>query len=89
MFRRVSPRINLFVKILDFMFLFLPLLGRRRFDMKTVTASLFVLIMTATSSFAWGEGCASKNKANLQAMSCEAGWSWDEQAGECVETPTS
>ena len=58
--------------------------------MKTVTASLFVLIMTATSSFAWGEGgCASKNKANLQAMSCEAGWSWDEQAGECVETPTS
>ena len=57
--------------------------------MKTVTASFFVLIMTATSSFAWGEGCASKNKANLQAMSCEAGWSWDEQAGECVETPTS
>ena len=57
--------------------------------MKTVTASLFVLIMTATSSFAWGEGCASKNKANLQAMSCAAGWSWDEQAGECVETPTS
>ena len=57
--------------------------------MKTVTASLFVLIITATSSFAWGEGCASKNKANLQAMSCAAGWSWDEQAGECVETPTS
>ena len=58
--------------------------------MKTVTASLFVLIMTATSSFAWGEGgCASKNKANLQAMSSEAGWSWVEQAGECVETPTS
>ena len=78
-----------FRKILDFTFLFLPLLGRRRIDMKTVTASLFVLIMTATSSFAWGEGCASKNKANLQAMSCEAGWSWDERAGECVETPTS
>ena len=57
--------------------------------MKTIIASLFVLLMTVTSSFAWGEGCASKNKANLQAMSCEAGWSWDEQAGECVEKPTS
>ena len=57
--------------------------------MKTITASLFVLLMTVTSSFAWGEGCASKNKANLQAMSCEAGWSWDEQAVECVEKPTS
>ena len=57
--------------------------------MKTVTASLFVLVMTATSSFAGGAGCASKDKVNLQAMSCEAGWSWDEQAGECVETPTS
>ena len=57
--------------------------------MKTVTGTLFVLIMTATSSFAGGAGCASKDKINLQAMSCAAGWSWDEQAGECVETPTS
>ena len=53
--------------------------------MKTVATSAFVLIITATSSFAWGEGgCASKNKANLQAMSCAAGYSWSEEAGECV-----
>ena len=54
--------------------------------MKTVVTSAFVLIITATSSFAWGEGgCASKNKANLQAMSCAAGYSWSEEAGECVQ----
>ena len=54
--------------------------------MKTVVTSAFVLIITATSSFAWGEGgCASKNKANLQAMSCAAGHSWSEEAGECVQ----
>ena len=53
--------------------------------MKTVVTSAFVLIITATSSFAWGEGCASKNKSNLQAMSCAAGYSWSEEAGECVQ----
>ena len=54
--------------------------------MKMLVASAFVLIITATSSFAWGEGgCASKNKANLQAMSCAAGYSWSEEAGECVQ----
>ena len=54
--------------------------------MKTVATSAFILIITATSSFAWGEGgCASKNKANLQAMSCAAGYSWSEEAGECVQ----
>ena len=54
--------------------------------MKTLATSVFVLIITATSSFAWGEGgCASKNKANLQAMSCAAGYSWSEEAGKCVQ----
>ena len=57
--------------------------------MKTLTASLFVLIMTATSSITGGAGSASQDKVNMQALSCEAGWSWDEQAGEYVETPTS
>ena len=53
--------------------------------MKTLASSAFVLIITATSSFAWGEGgCASKNKVNLQAMSCVTGYSWSEEAGECV-----
>ena len=59
---------------------------RRRLGMKALSTSVFVLIMTATSSFAWGEGgCASKNKADLQAMSCAAGYSWSEEAGECVQ----
>ena len=54
--------------------------------MKTALASVFVLIKTVTSSFALGErGCASKNKANLQAMSCAAGYSWSEKGGECVQ----
>ena len=59
---------------------------RGRLGMKELSTSVFVLIMTATSSFAWGEGgCASKNKADLQAMSCAAGYSWSEEAGECVQ----
>ena len=54
--------------------------------MRTVATSAFILIMTATGSFAWGEGsCASKNKVNLQAMSCAAGYSWSEEAGECIQ----
>ena len=53
--------------------------------MKALTTSAVVLMMTATSSFGWGEGgCASKNKVNLQAMSCATGYSWSEEAGECV-----
>ena len=59
---------------------------RRRLGMKELSSSVFILIMTATSSFAWGEGgCASKNTADLQAMSCAAGYSWSEEAGECVQ----
>ena len=54
--------------------------------MKTVAASAFVFLMTATISYAWGEGgCASKNQANLQAMSCAAGYSWSEEVGECIQ----
>ena len=53
--------------------------------MKALTMSAFVIIMILTSSFAGGEGgCASKNKVNLQAMSCATGYSWSEEAGECV-----
>ena len=53
--------------------------------MKIFTISAFIIIVTATISFAWGEGvCASKNKVNLQAMSCASGYSWSEETGECV-----
>ena len=42
--------------------------------------------MTTTSSFDLGEsGSATKNKANLQAMACATGYSWSEEAGECVQ----
>ena len=54
------------------------------------------LLLLGLASEGWAESgisgmlaCNPNDKANLQAMSCEAGWSWDEQAGECVETPTS
>ena len=54
--------------------------------MKALAASAFVLIMTTTSSFAGGEGCPyMKNKINLQAMSCATGYTWNEEAGECVQ----
>ena len=53
--------------------------------MRVLTTSAFILIMNSTSPFAWGEGgCASKNKVNFQAMSCATGYSWSEEAGECV-----
>ena len=48
--------------------------------------SVFDLIMITTSSFALGEGgWATKNKANLRAMACAAGYYWSEEAGECVQ----
>jgi hypothetical protein len=51
--------------------------------MKIVSASIFVLTMTATSLFAGN--CAKHNKANLEAMSCEAGFTWNETKEECVQ----
>ena len=50
--------------------------------MKALATTTFVLIMSTTSAFAWGEGC-SGSKASMANL-CEAGWSWDEQAGACV-----
>ena len=51
--------------------------------MKIVSASIFVLTMTASSLFAGN--CAKYNKANLEAMSCEAGFTWSETKAECVQ----
>ena len=51
--------------------------------MTTVSASIFVLTMTASSLFAGN--CAKHNKANLEAMSCEAGFTWSETKAECVQ----
>ena len=51
--------------------------------MKIVSASIFVLTMSASSLFAGN--CAKHNKANLEAMSCEAGFTWSETKAECVQ----
>ena len=51
--------------------------------MKTLSASILVLAMTASSLFA--SNCAKHNKANLEAMACEAGFTWSEASEECVK----
>ena len=56
--------------------------------MKAISISVFALILanTATSSFAGG--CSKHNgDANLEAMACQAGYTWDEEAEACVEAP--
>ena len=51
--------------------------------MKIVSASFLALTMTASSLLAGN--CANKNKANLEAMACEAGFTWNEIKAECVQ----
>ena len=51
--------------------------------MKIVAANFFFLTMTASSLLAGN--CVNHNKANLKAMSCEAGFTWDETKAECVQ----
>ena len=52
-------------------------------DMKIVSASFLALTMTASSLLAGN--CANNNKANLEAMACEAGFTWNEIKAECVQ----
>ena len=52
-------------------------------EMKTILTSMFILSMTASSLLAGN--CANHNKANLEAMSCESGFTWNETSGECVK----
>ena len=51
--------------------------------MKIILASFFILTMTVSSLLAGN--CAEHNKANLKAMSCEAGFTWNETKAECVQ----
>lgn len=54
--------------------------------MKEVSVAVFALILTATSSFAGG--CSKHNHdANLEAMACEVGTTWDAEEKACVEAP--
>jgi hypothetical protein len=51
--------------------------------MKKVTVGIFALILTSTSSYAGN--CSKHNKANLEAMACTAGYTWDETVAVCVK----
>ena len=51
--------------------------------MKALSISIFILTMTSSSVFAGN--CAKHNKANLKAMACETGFTWNEKSAECVK----
>ena len=53
--------------------------------MKVVLLSVFAFIMTAATSFA--RGCSKHEHTNLEAMSCQVGYKWDEEAKTCVQAP--
>ena len=58
-------------------------LERKGENMKALSTSIFILVMTASSVFAGN--CAKHNKANLEAMACESGFTWNETTAECVK----
>ena len=53
--------------------------------MKELSVAVFALILTASASFAGG--CSKHNHTNLEAMSCQVGYTWDDEAKECVQAP--
>ena len=58
-------------------------LERKGENMKALSTSIFILVMTASSVFAGN--CAKHNKTNLEAMACESGFTWNETTAECVK----
>ena len=59
------------------------ILRKKGENMKSLSTSFFILVMAASSVFAGN--CAKHNKANLEAMACEAGFTWNETSAECVK----
>ena len=53
--------------------------------MKQLSVAVFALILTASTSYAGG--CSKHNHTNLEAMSCQVGYTWDEEVEECVQAP--
>ena len=51
--------------------------------MKALSLSVCTLILTATTSVAGG--CSKHDHTNLEAMSCQVGYTWDEEAKTCVQ----
>ena len=51
--------------------------------MKIFLTGTFACLLSVSSSFAGN--CAKHNNANMEAMSCQAGYTWNETAAECVQ----
>jgi hypothetical protein len=51
--------------------------------MKTITASLFALVLSAPLALADGCGMHGEQEAS---MSCTTGQAWDAEAKQCVDT---
>ena len=51
--------------------------------MKAVSVSAFAVILNASASFAGG--CAKHDHTNLEAMSCQVAYTWNEELEECVQ----
>ena len=58
-------------------------LERKGENMKALSTSIYILVITASSVFAGN--CAKHNKTNLEAMACESGFTWNETTAECVK----
>ena len=59
------------------------ILGKKGDNMKALSTSISILVITASSVFAGN--CSKHNKANLEAMACESGFTWNETTAECVK----
>ena len=53
--------------------------------MKEISVAAIAFILTASTSFAGG--CSKHNDVNLEAMSCQVGFTWDDETKECVQAP--
>ena len=56
---------------------------QREITMKTITASLFALVLSAPFALANGCGMHGEQEAS---MSCTTGQAWDAEAKQCVDT---
>ena len=57
--------------------------NNREKAMKTITASLFALVLSAP--FALADGCGMHGEQEAS-MSCATGQAWDAEAKQCVDT---
>ena len=53
--------------------------------MKEISVAAFAFILTASTSFAGG--CFKHGDVNREAMSCQVGYTWDDESKECLPAP--